>query len=891
MKPTNLEGVGSHAQAIIRGWIDQGLTFRSGTTTAIDVRDLNVIGGTLTPNADGSWTLTIGGAGGTPGSGGTSTASAPVNMLNNAGRDLLPGDVVVTDDSADTAVTVTTNAASVLIAGVVQEPIAAGRIGPVLFSGYAPIVNAPGAVRGEYAQTSTTETQAGSTSGREAGSFAVYLTGADLPDFASSAVVTRQPGPVETLTINMPASIPVGRALFLALWLVDGVTGVDIPGWTRIGAETGFNYYYRVSSGSDAATATWTGVSTAIAAVLLLHPSVSLAAPVADHDYEDTTAAAALSGLDTAVAHYALAGVATDVATPGSGFVRLAGGSAGTVSAGTPTLVQSKFTDAHNGTDPSTTFDSTLTADNLMLAIPFMGGSDTWTTDPRLGIPSCGIDTAMTKFGKANTNYYGSSGINVVSMLGKNVDAGDTYSGPFGTNALCLEPITASLLLMEFSGISLASYDVLSSEGFDASPVNLGTFSGVGANDLLIMALVKKRDGYGGSPDPAVDTTGWTQIVDGYYLVNGWAWVGYKVGDGAASVSYTSDGFGGWGAMAVLIRQGAAFAEGTLSGKYIGHDAAITSPFSGAGKEDDAIFAIPLLLDAKPAALVYGPDLGGSTGGGFSGVAEDLTTAETDTTLVLHPDGAGNVVWGVGSGAAPAFDHGNMGATETVDLADGTWHRGTLNAACTITVSGFTVDEGLVAVVEIEGNGFAIAWDVDTTFIGDDQPSATGVTVFLLFSSAGDSLIYGAKVGGGLSVTDFATPAIVLGTAAAAGSADTVIRSDSTIVAFDATVPAAIGTAATGSQAKAARRDHVHATGAGTPSTQAFGDAAATGSGPAAAMTDHKHGMPAAPTVTVASVRDVGGHWEVLMDPATSSPPVPLTTPDGTDWVYGWLSD
>lgn len=90
----------------------------------------------------------------------------------------------------------------------------------------------------------------------------------------------------------------------------------------------------------------------------------------------------------------------------------------------------------------------------------------------------------------------------------------------------------------------------------------------------------------------------------------------------------------------------------------------------------------------------------------------------------------------------------------------------------------------------------------------------------------------------------FATPAIVLGTAAAAGAASTVIRSDSTIVAFDATTPANVGTAATGSQAVAARRDHVHATGAGTPSTQAFADAAATGSGPAASMTDHKHAMP-----------------------------------------------
>lgn len=59
---------------------------------------------------------------------------------------------------------------------------------------------------------------------------------------------------------------------------------------------------------------------------------------------------------------------------------------------------------------------------------------------------------------------------------------------------------------------------------------------------------------------------------------------------------------------------------------------------------------------------------------------------------------------------------------------------------------------------------------------------------------------------------DYATPAIVLGTAAAAGSSAQVIRADGTIVAFDATVPAALGAAATGSVAFAARRDHVHPT-------------------------------------------------------------------------------
>jgi len=58
------------------------------------------------------------------------------------------------------------------------------------------------------------------------------------------------------------------------------------------------------------------------------------------------------------------------------------------------------------------------------------------------------------------------------------------------------------------------------------------------------------------------------------------------------------------------------------------------------------------------------------------------------------------------------------------------------------------------------------------------------------------------------------TPAVVLGTAAAGGSAGTGLRTDCTIVAFDTTDPStqALGdTAVVGSVAKAARRDHKHA--------------------------------------------------------------------------------
>jgi len=100
------------------------------------------------------------------------------------------------------------------------------------------------------------------------------------------------------------------------------------------------------------------------------------------------------------------------------------------------------------------------------------------------------------------------------------------------------------------------------------------------------------------------------------------------------------------------------------------------------------------------------------------------------------------------------------------------------------------------------------------------RPAATAVVAGTLYSCTDHDLVYQsdgatwstwADLSG--SGPSFATPAIVLGTAAAAGAASTVIRSDGTIVAFDATNPAAMtpaSTAVVGVAAVAARRDHVH---------------------------------------------------------------------------------
>lgn len=95
----------------------------------------------------------------------------------------------------------------------------------------------------------------------------------------------------------------------------------------------------------------------------------------------------------------------------------------------------------------------------------------------------------------------------------------------------------------------------------------------------------------------------------------------------------------------------------------------------------------------------------------------------------------------------------------------------------------------------------------------------------------------------------FATNTIALGTAATAGVATTLIRSDATIAAFDATVPTTItagAAAAAGSAAFAARRDHTHGMfnfGNVTAQTS-FGASSNNGAASTMSRSDHVHGTP-----------------------------------------------
>jgi len=70
---------------------------------------------------------------------------------------------------------------------------------------------------------------------------------------------------------------------------------------------------------------------------------------------------------------------------------------------------------------------------------------------------------------------------------------------------------------------------------------------------------------------------------------------------------------------------------------------------------------------------------------------------------------------------------------------------------------------------------------------------------------------------------DLAAPAFTLGTANAAGSAETAVASNATLLAFDAVAPANIGTASAGSATVSGRRDHVHAGTVASLDTDATG--------------------------------------------------------------------
>lgn len=231
----------------------------------------------------------------------------------------------------------------------------------------------------------------------------------------------------------------------------------------------------------------------------------------------------------------------------------------------------------------------------------------------------------------------------------------------------------------------------------------------------------------------------------------------------------------------------------------------------------------------RPAADGSGNVVWSADSGGGVTVEEEDGSPSVAATKIEVPNGG---MTDDGGGVASLFyeqsrngggdelsAHGNMGATETFAPASGNWHTGTLNAACTFTFTAPASGMGCTLFLELaQDSTGGWAMTLPASFANKAALEAAQVTTastvaFLLaWTRDGGTTWYGGWIGTSGSVT-FGTPAIVLGTAAASGSIAEAIRRDSTIIAFDATVPTTIAagaTAATGSAAIAARRDHTH---------------------------------------------------------------------------------
>jgi len=137
---------------------------------------------------------------------------------------------------------------------------------------------------------------------------------------------------------------------------------------------------------------------------------------------------------------------------------------------------------------------------------------------------------------------------------------------------------------------------------------------------------------------------------------------------------------------------------------------------------------------------------------------------------------------------------------------------------------------GVTVTYNDASNSLSIAVTNDETFqdaVGAFlEPDTGNVGITATYDDANNRMNFAVQ---------YAAPSVTLGTAAAAGSANTAIRTDATILAFDAT----------------------------SPSTQAFNDSAVVGVATVAARRDHKHAMPAHTTAL---------HQEML------------ATADLTDW-------
>jgi hypothetical protein len=323
------------------------------------------------------------------------------------------------------------------------------------------------------------------------------------------------------------------------------------------------------------------------------------------------------------------------------------------------------------------------------------------------------------------------------------------------------------------------------------------------------------------------------------------------IGAGSAPGSFLRTVLGGVGVVQALGTLGATETiDLANANKFWGTlDQNCTITTTGWTNLKDCQISVELIQDGTGG---WTPTFSGVTW--IGGTPDWDTAAGTVTHVVLFSRDGGTTIYGavVGGGGTGDFltiadggggtvqAHGNLGAAETIDTANGNYHWGTLDANCTFTFTTI-VDTAerwfTLELIEDGTGGWTVTWPASVVWLGGSVPTHTTTagttTIYAFFTRNGGTTWIGGQLGGG------------------SGSALT-IEDEGTPLATAATTLDFVGAGVT-------------ATGAGAEKTITI------------------------PGVTAADLAALGVVGAIVMTPGITDPPEPVWTPAGDDYVYAPL--
>ena len=364
------------------------------------------------------------------------------------------------------------------------------------------------------------------------------------PTGAASVTVTSTAGTSTIITV--PASVVDGDVMILALWKDDdpGTVPVTATGWTQIGADNRFTYFFRVADGEPASyTATWTGSRRAIGVIVGID-SIDTDNPIASFAYGEPPDPPYVSAVELSLPtgdYYLLAGIETnrgdvDFTAP-SGWTLLAEGETGGTGADSAHTAAALAGKAFTG--------STATS-------PVTFGSDIGDLQANAQI-ALRVSNSLTNHIVDPTDAHGASAVSVEDsagyFTGTNVETALTevllrHSGGLDTISAHGNAGTTETINPAAGNVHTLTLDASCTITLTAPPSGFGstieihaTQDGTGGRVITWPGSVT----WVGSSTPDSTAAGTAAIYVLQTLNGGTAWTGAIVGAGASALDDLSD--------------------------------------------------------------------------------------------------------------------------------------------------------------------------------------------------------------------------------------------------------------------------------------------------------------------------------------------------------------